>query len=162
MPTIQIRTDDQTKTASAALFDQLGITMSEAINLFLRQSIMRGGIPFSLTVSGKTETSAEILENEPLIDALKRYKAINGKSDYDITRTEPFLRVIETLDSAKSMRITLQENAVKVRLNYKGNDFVFDYNFDEPDSVFILSRRDGKLIVKDCNLTGIPETLERF
>ncbi|MDR0451210.1 MAG: type II toxin-antitoxin system RelB/DinJ family antitoxin, partial [Treponema sp.] len=30
MPTIQFRTDDQTKAASTALFDRLGITMSEA------------------------------------------------------------------------------------------------------------------------------------
>ena len=35
MPTIQVRTDDQTKIDSTAIFDKLGITMSEAINLFL-------------------------------------------------------------------------------------------------------------------------------
>jgi len=29
VPTIQIRTDDKTKTASTALFEQLGITMSK-------------------------------------------------------------------------------------------------------------------------------------
>jgi DNA-damage-inducible protein J len=50
MTTIQFRTDDQTKQNSAALFNQLGITMSEAINLFLRQAVLRGGLPFSLTV----------------------------------------------------------------------------------------------------------------
>ena len=162
MPTIQIRIDDQTKTASTALFDQLGITMSEAINLFLRQSIMRGGIPFTLTVPGRYETGSEILENEALIDALKRYKSVKGKADFDLAKTEPFIRIVETIDSAKNMRITLQEKAVKVRLNFKGNDFVLDYNFEEPDSVFILSRKSGKLVVKDCNLAEIPETLERF
>jgi DNA-damage-inducible protein J len=162
MPTIQIRTDDRTKTASAALFDRLGITMSDAINLFLRQAVMRGGIPFPLTVTGRQETGVELFENEALVDALKRYKSVSGKDDFDIAKTEPFLRVAESLDSEKSMRITLQENAVKVRLNFKGEDYVLDYNFQEPDSVFILSRRNGKLFVKDCNLSEISKTLERF
>ena len=177
MPTIQVRTDDRTKTASTALFEQLGITMSDAINLFLRQSIMRGGIPFPLTVTGTLHQANEserrfpsgsqvagtkILENDALVDALKRYKSVNGKDDFDIARTEPFFQAIETFYSDKNMRITLQENAVKVRLNYKGEDFVLDYNLEEPDNVFILSRRNEKLIVKDCNLSEIPETLERF
>ena len=162
MPTIQVRTDDRTKYASTALFQRLGITMSDAINLFLRQSIMRGGIPFPLTVTGVPETGAEIFENAALIDALKRYKSVSGKDDFDIAKTEPFLRAVKNLDSDKSMRITLQENAVKVRLNFKGDNYVLDYNFEEPDSVFILSRKDEKLFVKDCNLNGIHETLESF
>ena len=57
MPTIQVRIDDQTKNASTALFEQLGITMSEAINLFLHQSIIRKGIPFALTVPDKHENN---------------------------------------------------------------------------------------------------------
>jgi DNA-damage-inducible protein J len=159
MPTIQVRTDDQTKNASAALFDQLGITMSDAINLFLRQAIMRGGIPFALTVPERHGTG----ETEALIDALKRYRAVNGNTDYEIAKAEPFFHAVETLDSAnKDVRITLQEKAVKARLNYKGSEYVLDYNFDEPDSVFILSRKDGKLFVKDCTLSGLRETLERF
>jgi DNA-damage-inducible protein J len=160
MPTIQVRTDDRTKTASTALFERLGITMSDAINLFLRQAVMRGGIPFPLTVTGSQ--GAEILENEALVDALKRYKSVNGRDDFDIAKTEPFFRAIETFNSDKSVRITLQETSVKVRLNFKGEDFVLDYNFEEPDNVFILSRREGKLIVKDCNLSEIFGTLERF
>ena len=162
MPTIQVRTDDRTKTASTALFQRLGITMSDAINLFLRQSVMRGGIPFPLTVTGIPETDVEIFGNEALVDALKRYKSVSGKDDFDIAKTEPFFQAVKTLDFDKNMRITLQENAIKVRLNFRGEDFVLDYNFEEPDSVFILSRRDGKLFVKDCNLNGILETLERF
>ena len=162
MPTIQVRIDDQTKTASTALFDQLGISMSEAISLFLRQSIMRGGIPFTLTVPGKQETNTGIFENEAIFDALKRYKSVNNKSDFDIAKIEPLLKILENLDCDKNMRMTLQENAVKVRLNFKSKDYVLDYNFEEPNSVFILSRKDGKLFVKDCNLANIRETMEQF
>jgi addiction module RelB/DinJ family antitoxin len=145
------------------LFDKLGITMSEAINLFLRQAVMRGGIPFALTVPETRKADNETVENYALVDAMKRYKSVNGKSDFDISRTEPFFRAIESLGALnENMRITFQEKAVKVRLNHKGKDYVLDYNFDEPDNVFILTRKDGKLFVKDCKLTSIFKTLENF
>ena len=50
MPTIQFRTDETTKSQSVEIFQQLGITMSDAINMFLRQSILHGGLPFELKV----------------------------------------------------------------------------------------------------------------
>jgi len=173
MPTIQIRIDDKIKTASTALFNQLGITMSEAINIFLRQAVMRGGIPFPLTVPEGNLNSvglaeipdnfvAEVLGHEAILDALKRYKAVNNKTDFDIAKAEPFFRAIEAIDSGRSMKITLQENAVKARLNYKGKEFVFDYNFEEPDNVFILTRKGGKLFVKDCHIAETGKVLERF
>ena len=162
MPTIQVRIDDKTKSASTALFNQLGITMSDAINLFLRQTIMQGGIPFTLTVPGKPETDTEAFVNEAFLDAIRRYKAVNNKIDFDIAKAEPFLRAIEPFDSGGNMRITLQENAVKARLKYNGREYVFDYNFDESNSVFILTRKDGKLYIKDSSLEKISETLEIF
>jgi DNA-damage-inducible protein J len=39
-----------TKTQSVEIFQTLGITMSDAINMFLRQSILQGGIPFELKI----------------------------------------------------------------------------------------------------------------
>jgi addiction module RelB/DinJ family antitoxin len=165
MPTIQFRTDDQTKAASTALFDRLGITMSEALNLFLRQSIMRGGIPFALTVPPDqrfTEYAAKDDENDKaLIDALRRYKAVNN-ADFDIAKAEPFLQALWGLDSIVEPRITFYEAAVKVRLKFKGREFVIDYNFEEPETVFVLSRQDGKLFAKDCAFTTIERTLGLF
>lgn len=162
MPTIQVRIDDQTKTASTALFSRLGITMSDAINLFLRQSIMRGGIPFSLTLQDSYESGTGILDNEAFIDAIRRYKLIYGDIDFDISKAEPIIKAIDSLETYKNMRITLQEKAVKVKLNYKDKDFVLDYNFDEPDCVFVLTRKNGKLFVKDSKPDEIPVILEQF
>ena len=163
MPTIQVRIDDKTKNASTALFEKLGITMSEAINLFLRQSIMRGGIPFSLTVLETYKADIKTIDNEALVDAIRRYKSVNNKDDFDIAQITPFFLAIEKLGiTNENMRITLQEKAVKARLMYNGNDFVIDYNFDEPDNVFILTRKGDKLFVKDCKLNGILETLGSF
>ena len=61
MPTIQFRTDDTTKIQSNELFKQLGITMSDAINMFLRQSILHGGLPFELKIPKYNKTTLDAL-----------------------------------------------------------------------------------------------------
>ena len=44
----QIRIEEDVKRQAMELFNQLGIDMSSAVNMFLRQAIMRGGLPFSV------------------------------------------------------------------------------------------------------------------
>ena len=44
----QIRLNADIKKEATALFRTLGLDLSSAINIFLRQSIMRGGLPFSV------------------------------------------------------------------------------------------------------------------
>ena len=46
----QIRIDADVKKAANDLFDTLGLDMSGAVNLFLHQCILRGGLPFSVEV----------------------------------------------------------------------------------------------------------------
>ena len=47
MPT-QIRIEKNVKEQATALFADLGLDMSSAVNIFLRQCILRGGLPFLL------------------------------------------------------------------------------------------------------------------
>jgi hypothetical protein len=125
---------------------------------------MHGGLPFPLKIpqgAGRISDDRE-LDDESLIDALRRYKAVNNKADFDIVKAEPFLRILRTLDLREKPRITLYEKAIKVRLAFKEQQFVIDYNFEEPDSVFILTRKEGKLFIKDCKLTEILQTVELF
>ena len=42
----QIRIDSTIKEEATALFSELGMDMSSAVNIFLRQCILRGGLPF--------------------------------------------------------------------------------------------------------------------
>lgn len=42
----QIRIDQTVKKEANALFSELGIDMSSAVNMFLRQCILQGGLPF--------------------------------------------------------------------------------------------------------------------
>ena len=45
---LNIRIDPETKSSAENLFGMFGITVTDAVNMFLRQSIMVGGLPFEL------------------------------------------------------------------------------------------------------------------
>ena len=49
---LNVRTDHDIKNQAEAVFNELGLTMTSAINLFLRASIREQGIPFPLTCLG--------------------------------------------------------------------------------------------------------------
>ncbi len=49
MAQINIRIDDNLKEKAEILFDELGLNMSTAFNIFIRQSIRQGCIPFEVT-----------------------------------------------------------------------------------------------------------------
>ena len=44
----QIRIDRDIKEQAGALFSGLGLDMSGAVNMFLHQCVLRGGIPFTI------------------------------------------------------------------------------------------------------------------
>ncbi|MBQ9180526.1 type II toxin-antitoxin system RelB/DinJ family antitoxin [Candidatus Saccharibacteria bacterium] len=47
--TMTIRTNSEIKAAAAALFEDLGLDMSSALNMFLRECIRKDGIPFEVS-----------------------------------------------------------------------------------------------------------------
>jgi len=58
---INIRVDTKVKEQAEALFNELGLNMSSALNLFLRHSIRYGGIPFEVRlVQPNDETRSAI------------------------------------------------------------------------------------------------------
>lgn len=59
--TITLRTNDVTKKKAQKLFNQLGMDMSTAINLFLNRSINTNSIPFNVSLEKpNAETLAAI------------------------------------------------------------------------------------------------------
>ncbi|MBE6065906.1 MAG: type II toxin-antitoxin system RelB/DinJ family antitoxin [Clostridium cochlearium] len=48
MAQINIKIDDELKTKAEILFNELGLNMSTAITIFIRQSIREGRIPFDV------------------------------------------------------------------------------------------------------------------
>ena len=53
--TIQIITDAEVKAAADSIFNKLGITMSDGINIFLRQVNLHGGLPFEVKLSDSVQ-----------------------------------------------------------------------------------------------------------
>jgi len=62
-----IRMDADIKKASQELFRSLGLDMTTAINIFLRQSLLHNGLPFSVTYNRPTERTwhaIQVAEND--------------------------------------------------------------------------------------------------
>ena len=65
---ISIRMDAELKAQADALFNELGMNLSTAFNIFVRQSLREGGIPFAIKLERpNSETAAAMLEAELLI-----------------------------------------------------------------------------------------------
>lgn len=58
----QVRIDSDIKTAANELFDNLGIDMSSAVNMFLHQCVLRGGIPFTIEMPQYAKKTLEAME----------------------------------------------------------------------------------------------------
>jgi len=76
---LNIRIDPETKQNAEALFKNFGITVSDAVNIFLRQSLMVGGLPFEMRQPRyNAETEAAMREADDIIAGkvqAKRYSS---------------------------------------------------------------------------------------
>lgn len=48
--TINVRLTPQLKKDAEEVFDKLGLSMTNAIEIYLRQVVMRGGLPFDVVI----------------------------------------------------------------------------------------------------------------
>lgn len=81
--TIQVRVDPSTKSQVSEILDGLGIRISDAITMYLRQIILNDGIPFDLKLPNKL--TAKTLDN-----------AKAGKDLHEVASVE---KLFEELDS---------------------------------------------------------------
>ncbi|HHX54443.1 MAG TPA: type II toxin-antitoxin system RelB/DinJ family antitoxin [Clostridiales bacterium] len=86
-----VRMDKDIKKQCEEMFGELGINLTTAINVFLRQSLRVGGFPFDVRIEQPNkETVAAMLEAERIArdSSVKRYsdveealKALKNESD---------------------------------------------------------------------------------
>ena len=75
---ISIRMDSELKAQADALFAELGMNLSTAFNIFVRQSIREGRIPFDISLNQPNrETIAAMLEAE----RITKDRSVKGYSD---------------------------------------------------------------------------------
>ncbi len=79
MTTLSVRIDEKLKKQANELFADLGLDMSTAINIFLRQAVMKDGLPFEVT-RPNADTLAAIAEVEKMKKQPEKYK---GYTDVD-------------------------------------------------------------------------------
>ncbi|MCC2717918.1 type II toxin-antitoxin system RelB/DinJ family antitoxin [Finegoldia magna] len=66
---LNIRTDKEIKEKAENIFQELGLNMTTAINMFLRTSIRENGIPFDLKIDTvNDETKLAIEEGKKIAD----------------------------------------------------------------------------------------------
>lgn len=58
----QIRIDSTVKEDANALFSRLGLDMSSAVNMFLRQCVLRGGLPFTVELPKYNQETLDAME----------------------------------------------------------------------------------------------------
>ena len=68
----QIRIDADIKKQATDLFNNLGLDMSSAVNLFLHQCILRGGLPFRVEMPRY---------NQHILDAMDEARRISRDPD---------------------------------------------------------------------------------
>lgn len=66
--TINMRVSPEVKSDAESIFASLGMTLTEAINVFLHKSVMEGGLPFDVRQPRyNAETEAAIRESRDIM-----------------------------------------------------------------------------------------------
>ncbi len=73
----QVRIDRNVKEQAAALFSGLGLDMSGAINLFLHQCVLCGGLPFAVEMPQYSRRTLAAMEEA------RRISRDSGVQSYD-------------------------------------------------------------------------------
>ena len=72
MAKLQLRIDDETKQDAEKIFNMLGVTPSQAVQMFYKQVTLQGGIPLELKVPNARLLAAMEDEGEvvPVVDGV--------------------------------------------------------------------------------------------
>lgn len=78
----QIRIEENTKKQAVELLEGLGLNLSDAVNMFLRQVILHNGIPFEVKYPEDTlEFRPEVIEAMEEAKRISRDPNIKGYTD---------------------------------------------------------------------------------
>ena len=80
---LSIRTDKETKEKANEIFNELGLTMSTAVNMFLKATIRQHGIPFELNLEIPNEETLEAMREA---DGIARDESVKGYTSIEELR----------------------------------------------------------------------------
>lgn len=80
---ISIRMDAELKAQADALFAELGMNLSTAFNIFVRQCLREGGIPFKISLNPSAQGTAGMPETARIGVAKDKLKSPDNLDQYD-------------------------------------------------------------------------------
>ena len=110
MAVLQVRLDDDLKNQANAVYSELGIDLSTAIRMFLKKSVLMGGIPFDTKLDESTLKA--VLAVEQMRDTSER----NGNSEMTLDE------INEEIKKARDKRKHKALSNKKLCCNTKTND----------------------------------------
>ena len=79
--TVNVRMNAELKKQAEELFGELGMNLTTAVNIFIRQSLRQGGIPFNVSLDEPNrETVSAMLEAKRIArdENVKGYRDLNA------------------------------------------------------------------------------------
>ena len=107
MALLQIRVDEELKNQANAIYNELGIDLSTAVRMFLKKSVLEGGIPFDTKVDSLTLST--ILS----VDKMRTTSESNGNSEMSLDE------INEEIKAARKERKNRRWN-IMLWLTYNG------------------------------------------
>ena len=90
--TLNLRVDPNDKICAEKVLDALGISMSTAVTMFLKQIVITGGIPFDLKVQPAPQSvNADLMTEEELLA-----KIMSGINDVNAGKVVPARETLKT------------------------------------------------------------------
>jgi len=77
---VSFRIDTDIKNQADSLFAQLGLNMTTAFNIFLRQAIREGSLPFAVTINTPNVAAASLEADRLLAAERSRLTGVRGYS----------------------------------------------------------------------------------
>jgi len=96
--TLNLRVSPEVKKSAEMVLSQLGVPMATAIDMFLKQIILTGGIPFTITLPKAPDSANADMMSASLI----RDKLNEGLSDIEKGRMRPAREVFVQFREGRS------------------------------------------------------------
>ena len=98
---INVVVDTKTKNEAALILEDLGLNMSSAINIYLKQIIKNQGIPFEIKSRSKF-IEEETITDEEILEKLREAEEIMAKGGKTYSAEEVHKRMDEIIKNAQN------------------------------------------------------------
>ena len=78
---ITLRVDKKLKEDAEELYSELGMSLTTAFNIFLRQSVREKGIPFDITLNVPNSTTVQAIEEGDKLSSKSSTKRFKNTKD---------------------------------------------------------------------------------